>query len=32
MIEFEILARGLYLPDQLVITYNPALLLAIRYS
>ncbi|MFL5663725.1 MAG: hypothetical protein ACJ8BW_20645, partial [Ktedonobacteraceae bacterium] len=25
MIEFEILARGLYRPDQLVITYDPAL-------
>jgi 8-oxo-dGTP pyrophosphatase MutT (NUDIX family) len=25
MLEFEILARGLFLPDQLVITYNPAL-------
>ena len=25
MLEFEILARGLYRPDQLVITYDPAL-------
>jgi 8-oxo-dGTP pyrophosphatase MutT (NUDIX family) len=25
MIDFEILARGLYRPEQLVITYNPAL-------
>ena len=25
MIEFEILARGLYRPDQLIITYNPSL-------
>ena len=25
MIEFEILARNLYLPDQLTITYNPSL-------
>src|SRR5947209_10659480 len=25
MLEFEILARGLYRPDQLTITYNPSL-------
>jgi 8-oxo-dGTP pyrophosphatase MutT (NUDIX family) len=25
MLEFEILARGLFRPDQLIITYNPAL-------
>jgi hypothetical protein len=25
MLEFEILTRGLYRPDQLTITYNPSL-------